>query len=280
MTVSSDKTETAQQKLFQQVHETIEKLPKLKWGDKFQFNCHKGVKCWTACCSNLNLFMTPYDVLRLKRCLGLKSSEFLQKYANVSVDPGFGLPVATLRMTGDGKCPFVTPDGCNIYDDRPTTCRLYPLGQGASSGTATSNSEKLFFKIQEDHCFGWEEPKEWTLEEWVIDQGANEYNLYNEMIVRMTFHPKMVDAEKLDEKKTGMIFMSLYDLDTFRDFIFKSSFLDKFEVDAETVEKIRTMDEDLLRFGMKWIEFSVMGMRSIRPKGMKPEAEDDQPAED
>jgi len=36
-------------------------------GDKvIQFRCHKDVKCWNACCSNIDITLTPYDVLRLK----------------------------------------------------------------------------------------------------------------------------------------------------------------------------------------------------------------------
>ena len=36
---------------------------------KLQFRCHRNVKCWNACCSNIDIPLTPYDVLRLKKRL-------------------------------------------------------------------------------------------------------------------------------------------------------------------------------------------------------------------
>ena len=36
-----------------------------------QFSCHKGIGCWNACCSNIDISLTPYDILRLKKRLGL-----------------------------------------------------------------------------------------------------------------------------------------------------------------------------------------------------------------
>ena len=97
----------------------------------------------------------------------------------------------------------------------------------------------------------------------MLDQGASEYNQFNDMAAQLAFHPKLGDAAKLDDKKIGMIFMALYDMDTFREFVFNSTFLDRFDVEEETVEKIKTGDEELLRFGMLWIEFSVMGIPKL-----------------
>ncbi len=43
----------------------------------FRFACNPGVACFNECCRDLNQFLTPYDVLRLKRGLGLSSRQFL-----------------------------------------------------------------------------------------------------------------------------------------------------------------------------------------------------------
>ena len=45
-----------------------------------EFSCHKGISCWNACCSNIDISLTPYDVLRMKRHLGITSTEFLRDY--------------------------------------------------------------------------------------------------------------------------------------------------------------------------------------------------------
>ena len=91
------------------VHDILEKMDKVGWGDEFRFQCHKGLSCWTHCCHNANIFLTPYDVIRLKKRLSMRSDEFIRGYTSVTVGDDFGLPVVTLRMSGkDGACPFVT----------------------------------------------------------------------------------------------------------------------------------------------------------------------------
>lgn len=87
----------------------------------FRFACNPGVACFNACCRDLNQLLAPYDVLHLKRCLGLPSQLFLQPYTQRHTGPGSGLPVVTLKPTDPERltCPFVAPEGCRVYVDRP-----------------------------------------------------------------------------------------------------------------------------------------------------------------
>ncbi|MBF0290837.1 MAG: YkgJ family cysteine cluster protein [Nitrospinae bacterium] len=250
------------------IHEAVGKLPRIGWGETFRFKCHKGLSCWTQCCRNPGLFLTPYDVLRLKKKLNIKSAEFLEKHTATVLDPQLGLPVTRLLMNKDGACPFVSAEGCSVYADRPTSCRIYPLGQAASSGVEGKPGEHIFFKVEEDYCKGWGETSVWKLEDWVLDQGAAEYNVHNEILVKLAFHPAMGEPGAIDERKLGMIHMALFDLDTFRKFIFETTFLKKFAVDDETLAKIRDNDEDLLRFAVRWLEFSVLGSPTMEPKSL------------
>ena len=50
----------------------LDQLPgiRLRAGDTFRFRCHPGVGCFNRCCRNLNLFLYPYDVIRLRNRLG------------------------------------------------------------------------------------------------------------------------------------------------------------------------------------------------------------------
>ena len=45
-----------------------------------QFRCHKDIDCFNACCKNIDIMLTPYDILRLKQRLGITSTEFLRQY--------------------------------------------------------------------------------------------------------------------------------------------------------------------------------------------------------
>ncbi len=42
-----------------------------------QFDSHKNVSCFNACCRNIGIVMTPYDIVRLKQRFGLLSHEFV-----------------------------------------------------------------------------------------------------------------------------------------------------------------------------------------------------------
>ena len=104
-------------------------------GGKFSFACHPGVPCFTQCCSDLNLALTPYDVLRLKNGLGISSGEFLDRYTADDVKHNCGLPVLMFRMNTDSKrtCQLLGSGGCTVYEDRPGACRLYPVARSNTS---------------------------------------------------------------------------------------------------------------------------------------------------
>ena len=48
--------------------------------------------------------------------------------------------------------------------------------------------------------------------------------------------------------------MVSYDIDKFREFVFESAFLKRVDVDEATVEKIKTDEIELLKFGLEWLK--------------------------
>jgi len=63
-----------------------------------------------------------------------------------------------------------------------------------------------------------------------------------------------------------MTFMSLYNLDKFRNFVFKSTFLDRFDIDTVTIEKLKRSDVELLKFAFDWIKFGIFGQKAFQVK--------------
>ena len=63
----------------------------------------------------------------------------------------------------------------------------------------------------------------------------------------------------LSEAAKRMFFMASTDLDTFRKFVFESSFLDTYEVDPETIERLRTDDTELMLFFFKYLASTFFG---------------------
>jgi len=125
---------------------------KLTLESGFKFMCHKEVKCFTKCCSNINILLTPYDVVRMKKRLGMFSEEFLDKYTYMEIDDKSKQPLVRLKMQDDNekKCPFVSAEGCTIYTDRPANCRYYPVGQGTmrKEGEEGPVNEEFYFFYQ------------------------------------------------------------------------------------------------------------------------------------
>jgi Fe-S-cluster containining protein len=93
-----------------------------------RFRCHRGVACWNACCSNIDISLTPYDILRLKRRLDISSTEFLERYTVPYEMEKDGIAGVKLKpVDGGTACRFMVPEGCSVYEDRPTACRYYPV---------------------------------------------------------------------------------------------------------------------------------------------------------
>lgn len=242
----------------------LKEYPRLTEDDSFTFACHPGVPCYNNCCRDVNIFLTPYDIIRLKQALGIRSEELLSKYTISPFDKDLRYPVVMLKMTEDGakKCPFVREEGCSVYGDRPWACRMYPLGM-ASPKEAEEADDEFYFLLQEPVCQGFGEPTRQTVGDWLKNQGIVEYNERGREFKDLTLHDYFKDGEPLTPKKIDMFFMVCYNLDGFRDFLFGSSFFDKFELDDVTREKLRSDDLELLRFGYRWLRFALFGEKTL-----------------
>ncbi len=249
-------------------------LPKkLTLESKIKFRCHPGVSCFTACCGGIKIILTPYDILMLRKRLDIPAHELLQQYTVPVYLEGTDMPGVALKLTEeDNRCPFVTPEGCTVYTDRPSACRYYPVGmadfhegQGAMGGGADhKDEEKFFFIVKEEHCKGFEEDKEWTVAEWRADQGVDVRDEMNKEWLRLVMRRKSFGHQaSLSEQAKRMFFMTSTDLDHFRRFIFESSFLDTYMIDEEILEKIKNDDVELMLFSFQYLAASLFGAEGL-----------------
>ena len=230
---------------------------------EFQFKCHKGVKCFNQCCRDINIILTPFDIIKLKNRLGLSSEEFLALYTEPQILAKTDLPVVMLKLldeegsaSGRKACPFVREDGCLVYVDRPTTCRYYPLGVASLSHKEDSGDDEFYFFVHESHCLGFEEKKDWTVSQWRRDQAVDVHDEINaewtDLLVRKRSFPPNI---KLTEQTKKIFFLVSYNIDKFREFVFESSFLNRYSIDSTTLERIKTDEIALLKFGLKWLKW-------------------------
>jgi len=239
---------------------------------KILFHCEPNVPCFKLCCSDLYLPLTPYDIIRIRDFLKLTTDEFLILYTEPFLLPKAQLPIARLKMRDDAEktCPFLGEGGCTIYPLRPLACRYYPLGFGLFRNRDERRNEDFYYLVQEGFCQGLESGKEMTVDEYRQSQGIPELEEpvleWAEIIMRKeSFGPIEVP-----EKSIELFFMVSTNPDRFRDFIFNSKFLEVFEVDEETLKKIKEDDLALLQFGFKWLKSVLFGEKHVQKKKTTP----------
>ncbi len=234
-------------------------------GDTFSFACHPAVSCFTECCRDLKLVLTPYDLLRLKKALGLVSSDLLDQFVVIKPQELNGFPGVYLKMNEDERhaCPFVSPEGCRIYKDRPGACRIYPIGRASSKTKGQDEAKEFHFLVKEDHCRGFDEAKEWSIKSWSQDQGLEPYTFFNDCWTEIIQHKGSLGPEALIPQKLQMFFMASYNLDQFRKFVLKSTFLQRFVVPEERIRKMESDDEELLRLAFQWLKLVLFGEKAL-----------------
>ncbi len=240
--------------------------------ETFCFACHDGLTCFNRCCRNLNLFLYPYDVLRLKNALGITSGEFLDRHVDVVLRDGNYFPDVLLTMADNAErtCPFLNDAGCRVYADRPDTCRTFPVEHGRLFDAGSGRVEVVHFFRPPDFCMGQHETPHWTPGTWAADQEARRYNAMTLRWadIKSRFHENPWGASGPDGQQAKMAFMAVYNIDGFREFLFGSSFFKRYAVKPDLKRRLSRDDEALLGFGFDWVAFFAWGIPSkrLRPR--------------
>jgi hypothetical protein len=167
------------------------------------------------------------------------------------------------------RCPFVRREGCSVYEDRPGACRIYPLGRASTSHPLHGQRREFYFIVKEEHCRGFEQLREWRVREWLADQGVQEYNRINDLLMELYVHRARGRQMELGPQHMQMFMMACYNTERFRDFIFQSAFLKKFELEEDLIESLRSSDVTLLEFAFQWLRLVLFAEPTLR---LRPEA--------
>jgi len=234
--------------------------------DVFRFNCRPGLDCFTRCCRDITIFLTPYDILRMKNGLHLSSGDFLAKFTVIMVGDN-ELPVIALKMQDDQEknCPFVRSDGCSIYPHRPWACRIYPLQPEHTQ--ITEKAGKAYYSVMDvPFCLGLKEDRAITLSQWIEEQGIPVYQEMEALFKRITNNERLVKERITNKKIQEMYYMACYDLDRFRRFVLESTFLERFEIEPQQVKNIKTDDVALFRLAVQWLEYGLLAQHALKVK--------------
>ncbi len=224
-------------------------------GKRFSFACHSGLSCYTECCRELELVLAPYDVLRLRQVLQLASTAFIDRYVVLEEDDRGGFPRLYLGMVDDGRasCPFISQEGCRVYENRPGACRAYPVGRGvtlAEDGTV----REMHVLVREEHCRGFATDTSHTVAGWSENQGLAEYNRLNDELLGLLYHEEIRRGTRpLTAEERDLFLLALYRLDEFGSMAASPAFYNKYLPDRGEREAILADDLLLLRFGIRWL---------------------------
>ncbi|MBK6789734.1 MAG: YkgJ family cysteine cluster protein [Rubrivivax sp.] len=231
-----------------------------------QFQCRKGIACWNACCSNIDISLTPYDIVRLKQHLELSSSEFLNRYTVPYEMEKDGIAGVKLRpVDGGTACRFMTDAGCGVYADRPTACRYYPVALLSMRKQDESVDRQYYAIVREDHCLGHREPRTQTIDEYRAEQGLPEYDDlahgWRQLILKKKSSGPTVG--KPSKRSLELFFMTCYDIDRFRSFVASDSFSGIYELPADELHAMLLDDVTLLQFGFRFLRQVLFGEMTI-----------------
>ena len=232
---------------------------------EIQFRCHKGISCFNACCKRADITLTPYDIIRLKQRFGITSGEFLKQHTVPFEMDADKVPGVKMRTDDEGACLFVTDEGCSVYEDRPTSCRYYPLGHLALRHKDSSEDEAQYVLIKEQPLQGArggpDDPDQG------LSRGAGHSHVPRD-------EPRMAAADAQEkvggptvgrpsEESLQLYFMACFDVDRFRRFVLSDGFKRAYELDDSTYETLGADDVALMKFGFRFLRQVLFGERTI-----------------
>ncbi len=241
----------------------------LRADSRFQFDCHKGVSCFNACCRNIDITLLPYDIARLKRRAKLTSSQWVARYTTPFAMDGHGMPgLKMATKPGGAECAFLTEAGCSVYEDRPSACRYYALGAMGVRRAKSAQVDDIYFIVKEPHCKGHDEPRTQSVGEYRQAQGLEKYDAMNrawrDIVLKKRSSGPTVGAPSA--RSLQLFDMCSYDLDNFRDFINSKGFADVFDVPASARAELCADEDKLLLFAARFLKQVLFGEMTIAVK--------------
>jgi Fe-S-cluster containining protein len=236
--------------------------------EKFHFSCHAGIACFMSCCKNVDMFLYPYDIVRLKNCLQIESESFMRRYTRLVKGSHPYFPSVMLKLNDDGEkaCPFLAKKGCSVYPDRPSACRTYPLERAVDRTVVSGRGKKdYYFLTGHDYCLGHQEQNAYSVIQWIREQRLQDYNTLNDCWTDLDtiFAMNPWKGEGSGGPKQQLAFMVCYDVDGFRSLVNREKILDQFRFMKGQKENIQSDDVELLQFGFAWLKLILTGTSSL-----------------
>ncbi len=226
----------------------------LSLGSSFKFCCHGGLACFNRCCLTPTIVLSPYDLLRLKQCLGVSSGELLRRYTRLETEEMSNLPLVLVDLSAasGGGCSFLGAGGCLVYAHRPAACRLFPVTMG--SRLTEQGLDDHYFCRRLDYCQGFAAGEEWTVEAWKANQGLAEYEAGRRGWLEIMLEKGIKGPLQAEAQFQDLFATLCYDLDRFRTLAAEPAFLRAIGMDDQVLNHAGHGDLALLNFNYGYLK--------------------------
>lgn len=98
--------------------------------DPFHFCCKECGKC---CIHREDILLSPHDLFRAARELGMTTVEFYNQYCEGYIGQDSRLSIIRLMPQGSvRRCPLLKNHHCMIHKVKPAVCAMFPVGRGVA----------------------------------------------------------------------------------------------------------------------------------------------------
>lgn len=211
------------------------------------------------------MFLFPYDIIRLKNCIGMHSEHFIRNHTQLAYGSNPYFPSVMMKMTDDKSCPFLVSEGCSVYKDRPSSCRTYPLERAVDRAPERKASMDYYFLTNHFYCLGHGESSLYSAKDWIRNQKLDTFNLMNDLWAEIEgiFMTNPWKGEGRGGPQQQLAFMVCYNIDGFRDYMYSNAILKQFRLPSSQKKSIATDDSELLKFGFQWLKLLLTGASNL-----------------
>ena len=173
---------------------------KIELDEAFGFRCTLSGNC----CRNMEIFINPYDVLRLAEALNTTTTEVIDGHLLFLENKEQGLRKPVLRAAREGICAFNVERKCTIHKDRPLSCRLFPIAR----------REEEFLVQEAEYCKGLLQDRSVTLSVYLEGEEAGTYLEHSGAYHRLLKEAAAaVELAKVDPWLLQLFYLVLFDYD-------------------------------------------------------------------